>query len=481
MEAGRARGCAAARAPSLPPVRSLAAELGRARRRPWPPRTRACASAAWSRPPGATAPGCAPPAGHRRPAAGCRRRPARSTCRPVSRTRACCPRSAPHLQPIGHSGRSRRSATPSPGPGPSWSSWRRQRLAADGVPVARAGAHRSRPARSTRSNGCSRPYLRPGDRVGVEDPGWANLIDLVAALGLDAVPIAGRRRGTHRRRAAPGARGRRGRGRRHQPGPEPDRRRGIAGPGRPAAADARRPDPTLLVIEDDHAAELAEVPLAPLAGAGRDVGASSGRSPSRTGRTCGSPSWPATQASIARVEGRLRLGAGWVSTVLQRLVVELWRDPAVSAAVAAAARASTRGGGRPCWPRSAGAGWPPAARTGINMWVSTVGRVARRGGPARPGLGGRAGLALPAGHARPGCGSPSSRARHCPMWQRRGRGGGARRCACRLPVPPAQSALVGGAVGSLTTLTKNSSIWRTTAMKRSKSTGLVTYALACSR
>jgi hypothetical protein len=34
--------------------------------------------------------------------------------------------------------------------------------------------------------------------------------------------------------------------------------------------------------------------------------------------------------------------------------------------------------------------------------------------------------------------------------------------------------------GSFTTVTKNSSIWRTTSMKRSKSTGLVTYALACS-
>ncbi len=32
--------------------------------------------------------------------------------------------------------------------------------------------------------------LRPGDRIGIEDPGFSNVFDLVAALGLDAVPMA---------------------------------------------------------------------------------------------------------------------------------------------------------------------------------------------------------------------------------------------------------------------------------------------------
>ena len=64
--------------------------------------------------------------------------------------------------------------------------------------------------------------------------------------------------GPDRGRSAPRARGRRRRGRGDQPGAEPDRGGGLRRTGPTALrARARRPRPSVLVIEDDHAAELA--------------------------------------------------------------------------------------------------------------------------------------------------------------------------------------------------------------------------------
>ncbi len=123
------------------------------------------------------------------------------------------------------------------------------------------------------------------------------------------------------------------------------------------------------MIEDDHAAELAEQPLATLAGPGR---------PWALTRSVSKPYGPdlrvalvvGDQATIARVEGRMRLGSGWVSTLLQRLVVELWRDDSVSETVAAATREYA---GRRSAVLSALSARGVAARggSGINVWVST--------------------------------------------------------------------------------------------------------------
>jgi DNA-binding transcriptional MocR family regulator len=74
------------------------------------------------------------------------------------------------------------------------------------------------------------------------------------------------------------------------------------------------------------------------------------------------------EATVARVVGRMQLGSGWVSTILQRLVVELWRDDAVAATVAAAREAYAL---RRESLRTAllARGLAARGRTGINVWV----------------------------------------------------------------------------------------------------------------
>src|SRR6185312_4374199 len=65
----------------------------------------------------------------------------------------------------------------------------RPRLAADGVPVDDAAVTVTAGTLDAVERVLS-VRLRPGDAVAVEDPGWANLLDLLAALDLRAVPVA---------------------------------------------------------------------------------------------------------------------------------------------------------------------------------------------------------------------------------------------------------------------------------------------------
>jgi DNA-binding transcriptional MocR family regulator len=216
-------------------------------------------------------------------------------------------------------------------------------------------------------------YLRPGDRVAVEDPGWANLLDLIAALGLTPVPVPVDDDGpTEAGLAAALAGGVRAvvvTTRAQNPtGAAVTRRRALALRAR------LRGYPQVLVVEDDHAAELAPVPAHPLAGA--------------TGswafvRSVSKPYGPdlrlailaGDETTVARVEGRMRVGTGWVSTVLQRLVIDLWRDPSVRPLVAAAAASyAERREALLAALRSGGV--PAHGRTGINVWVPVADETA---------------------------------------------------------------------------------------------------------
>jgi DNA-binding transcriptional MocR family regulator len=216
-------------------------------------------------------------------------------------------------------------------------------------------------------------YLRPGDRVAVEDPGWANLLDLIAALGLTPVPVPvdddGPTEAGLAAALAGGVRAAVVTTRAQNPtGAAVTRRRALALRAR------LRGYPQVLVVEDDHAAELAPVPAHPLAGA--------------TGswafvRSVSKPYGPdlrlailaGDETTVARVEGRMRVGTGWVSTVLQRLVIDLWRDPSVRPLVAAAAASyAERREALLAALRSGGV--PAHGRTGINVWVPVADETA---------------------------------------------------------------------------------------------------------
>jgi DNA-binding transcriptional MocR family regulator len=241
----------------------------------------------------------------------------------------------------------------------------RDRFAADRVPLAAAAVTVTGGA----LDGIERllgNHLRPGDRVAVEDPGWANLLDLVAALGLAPVGVPVDDEGPTvpglRRALAAGARAVVVTARAHNPTGA-----AVTGPRAEGLRAVLAGHPDVLLVEDDHAAELAGVPLHPLAGA--TTGWAFVRSVSKPyGPDLRLAALAGDEATVAGVEGRQRAGHGWVSTLLQRLVVSLWRDPAVAAGITAARESYQR---RRTALREALAARGLAAhgRTGINVWV----------------------------------------------------------------------------------------------------------------
>lgn len=231
-------------------------------------------------------------------------------------------------------------------------------------------------------------YLRPGDRVAVEDPGWANLLDLVAALGLHPIPVpvdddgpdpAGLTVALKNGAAAFVVTSR---------AQNPTGAVVTAGRARRLRA-VLRAYPGVLLVEDDHAAELAEEPLHPLAGATTCWAFI---------RSCAKPYGPdlrvavlaGDEATVARVEGRMRLGSGWVSTILQRVVLAMWSDPAVAAAVDRARQEYGQRRTALC-AALARRGVPARGRNGVNVWVPVpdetlaIGRLRDAGFAVAPG------------------------------------------------------------------------------------------------
>jgi DNA-binding transcriptional MocR family regulator len=180
-----------------------------------------------------------------------------------------------------------------------------------------------------------REHLRPGDHVGVEDPVFPGLIDLLAAARLVPLPFAV-----------------------DDDGPRPDAFEGVLkkrchavivtpraqNPTGAALTAGRvqdlrrilRKHPQTLVVEDDHAGPIAGAPAFTLSASmprwavirstakflGPDL---------RVAVVAGDP------VTVARVEGRQALGMRWVSYILQQLALALWSDPASGRQLAHAA------------------------------------------------------------------------------------------------------------------------------------------------
>ena len=210
-------------------------------------------------------------------------------------------------------------------------------------------------------------WLRPGDRVAVEDPGFPAVFHLLSALGLGAVPVgvddSGPLPRDVERALESGVSALVVTTRAQNPfGSALDERR---------ARELRsllRGRPDVLVLEDDHGWAVAGAPARTLCAPPaarwavvRSVSKSLGPD-LRVAFLAGDPT------TVARIEGRLSLGIRWVSHLLQRTVAAQLGDRGVAKRLRQAERtyAERR---QALLDALAAEGVPAFGRSGMNVWV----------------------------------------------------------------------------------------------------------------
>jgi len=232
-------------------------------------------------------------------------------------------------------------------------------------------------------------HVRPGDAVAVENPGYAALFYLLRARGLALQPVEIDDRGMLpdglERALARGARA------------VLITPRGQNPTG--AALDAGRADelravlaghPRTLVVEDDHLGVLAGgTPLHSTVG-GLERWAATRSVAKALGPDLRLAVLAGDARTIDRVQGRQQCGPGWVSHILQRLVLGMWTDPQVRAQVARASATYTQRRELllECLRRR---GVRAHGASGLNVWVpveeetAVVGALMQRGWVVAPG------------------------------------------------------------------------------------------------
>lgn len=209
--------------------------------------------------------------------------------------------------------------------------------------------------------------LKPGDAVAVEDPGFHHLLDLVPALGLRMAPVAVDDEGM---RPAELARALRAGARALVCSPRGQSPRGARfTPGRRAELLAVLAEfPEVLVIEDDHNADISGVPLHSLATGGLARWAHVRTVSKHLGIDLRWAALAGDPTTLARHDGRMLLTSGWVSHILQETVARVMADAAARALVAEAQEAYA--GRRTAVVEALGrCGIAAYGASGLNVWV----------------------------------------------------------------------------------------------------------------